>query len=78
MEFTYARSHALDREQYSQTQINAHKLTTAIDAWAISACKRDYISRVRSKTFRAWAMGYAQETVSAGHKESDRTIAIKP
>ena len=49
--------HALDREQYSQThakQINARKLTAAIDAWAISACKRNRVLRIRSKTFRMY------------------------
>ena len=33
---------------------NARKLTAAIDAWAISACKRDCILSVRSKTFRMY------------------------
>ena len=33
-----------------QTHLNARK----IDAWAISACKRDCILRVRSKTFRMY------------------------
>ena len=58
----YARTyaHAVDREQYSQTharkrtQINARKLIVAFDAWAISACKRVCILRVRSKTFRMY------------------------
>ena len=55
---TYA--HALDREQYSQTQMyaNANKCITAIDTWEISACKRnckrDCVLRVGSKTFRMY------------------------
>ena len=61
MEFTY--THALDREQYSQTQINARNLTTAIDAWAISACKRDCILRIRSKTFRMYYTYMGTHTV---------------
>ena len=47
-------AHAVDREQYSQTQINARKLIVAIDAWAFSACNRDCVLRVRSKTFRMY------------------------
>ena len=31
----------------TQTQINARKLTIAIDAWAISACKCDCVLRVK-------------------------------
>ena len=60
--YTYERAcartnaHAVDREQYSQTQINARKFTIAIDAWAFSACKRDCVLRVRSKTFRMYYM----------------------
>ena len=38
----------------TRTQINARKLIVAIDAWAISACKRDCDLRVRSKTFRMY------------------------
>ena len=60
----YLYTYAVDREQYlqtharkrTQTQINARKLIVAIDAWAISACKRDCILRVRSKTFRMYYM----------------------
>ena len=40
-------AHALDRERYSQTQINVLKLTAAIDTWAIFACKRDCVLRVK-------------------------------
>ena len=42
-------AHAVDREQYSQTNANANKRTVAFDAWAISACKRICVLRVRSK-----------------------------
>ena len=48
------RTHVVDHEQYSQTQITARKLIAAIDASAISACKRDCDLRVRSKTFRKY------------------------
>ena len=54
---TYA--HVLDRKQYSQTQTHANKRTqtiTAIDAWAISACKRDCVLRVGSE--------YTEEMIS--------------
>ena len=49
-------AHAVDREQYSQTNANANarKLIVAFDTWAISACKRVCILRVRSKTFRMY------------------------
>ena len=62
MEFTYAQSHARTRSitnstrNCTQTQINARKLTTAIDTWAISACKCDCVLCVRSKTFRMYYM----------------------
>ena len=51
---TYA--HAVDREQYSQMNANANarKLIVAMDAWVISACKRDCDLHVRSKTFRMY------------------------
>ena len=58
-------AHAVDREQYSQTNAhaNANKRTVAFDAWAISACKRVCVLRVRSKTFRmyyslTWCLEY--------------------
>ena len=49
---TYVRAyacmytHAVDREQYSQTNTNANtrKLVVVMDMWAISACKRDWDS----------------------------------
>ena len=50
-------AHALDRKQYSQTQTHANKRTqmiAAIDAWPISACKRDCVLRIGSKTFRMY------------------------
>ena len=45
------QTHARKR---TRTQINARKLIVAIDAWAICACKRDCILRVRSKIFRMY------------------------
>ena len=59
MEFTSRTyAHAVDREQYSQTNANANackrKLIIVMDAWAIFACKRDCDLHVRSKTFRMY------------------------
>ena len=59
---TYVRLHARTRtrsianstRKRTQTQINARKRIAAIDAWAISACKRDCVLRVGSKTFRMY------------------------
>ena len=60
--YLYTYVHAVDREQYmySQTnanarkrtrvQINARKLIVAIDAWAISACKRGCILQLSGCT----------------------------
>ena len=45
------QTHARKR---TRTQINAHKLIVAFDAWAISACKRDCVLCVRPKTFRMY------------------------
>ena len=47
-----------------QTQINARKLIVAFDVWAISACTRVCVLRVRSKTFR---MYYTNTTEDIAH-----------
>ena len=50
----------------SQTVLaNARKCITAIDAWAISACKRDCVLCVGSKTFRMYYI-YTNNTNSCG------------
>ena len=60
---TYVRLHArththsIANSTRKRTQAHANKRTqtiAAIDAWAISACKRDCILRVGSKTFRMY------------------------
>ena len=59
---TYACTHVHTRtwsianstRKQTQIQINARKLTVAMNAWAISACKRDCDLCVRSKTFRIY------------------------
>ena len=53
---TYIRTQSIanSTRKRMQTQINAHKLIIVIDAWAISACKRDCVLCVRSKTFRMY------------------------
>ena len=50
---TYKRTQMHARKR-TRTQINARKLIVAFDAWAISACKRICVLRVRSKTFRMY------------------------
>ena len=42
------------KHKRTPTQINARKLIVAMEAWAISACKRDCDLRVRYKTFRMY------------------------
>ena len=42
------------KRKRTRTQINSRKFIVAFDAWAISACKRDCVLRVRSKTFRMY------------------------
>ena len=49
----FANKHKRKR---TRMQINARKLIVAMDAWVISACKRDCNLRVRSKTFRMYYM----------------------
>ena len=61
---TCARTHACTHTQSianstrkhkrTQMQINARKLIVAFDVWAISACKRVCVLRVRYKTFRMY------------------------
>ena len=62
---TYVRLHARtcthsianSTRKRTQTQTHANKCTqtiAAIDAWAVSACKRDCVLRVGSKTFRMY------------------------
>ena len=54
--YTHVRSIANSTRKCMQMQINARKCIAAIDAWVISACKRDYVLRIRSKTFRMYYM----------------------
>ena len=54
--------------QTHATQTHANKRTqtiAAIDAWAISACKRDCVLRVGSKTFRMYYSTMALMTADA-------------
>ena len=62
---TYTRTHAranactrsitnVCKHKRMQMEINARKLIVAIDAWAISGCKRNCVLCFRSKTFRIY------------------------
>ena len=67
---TRTHSIASSTRKRTQTQTHASKRTqtiAAIDVWAISACKRDCVLRVGSKTFR---MYYSYGNVDNQHDDN--------
>ena len=68
------RTHSIANSTRKRTQTHANKRTqriAAIDAWAISACKRDCILRVGSKTFRMY-YSYLFVVEGGGGKQGGR------